>query len=87
MHVKEKINILMADYNTLRNEIFGRSQQRFALLILSGGVVAFGIFRISALHIRHLVALAAALALLLAVWMQLGRVMVRCSKRIAEIVY
>ena len=85
MEEKEKINILLKEYDTLRAEILQRLSSRFAFLGLFGAVGADGFFVAGDISIFQKFVLFLTALFLFAVWMQLGTVIARCAKRVAEI--
>jgi hypothetical protein len=85
MEDKEKIDILLKEYDTLRAEILQRLSNRFAFLGLFGAVGAYGFFVSGNISISQKIVLFLTALFLLSVWMQLGIVVARCAKRVAEI--
>ncbi len=82
---KDRIQILLEEYRTLRNEIVNRTGNRF-------GIVGFVLPLIIGIAAQSGSALcwswllfASAAALLLAVWLRLAVLIKRCSTRVAEI--
>jgi len=82
---QEKIQILIKEYDTLRAEILQRTGQRFAFLTLFGAVGAYSFFVATSLNSYQILVLIISAFVLLGVWFQLGNLIARCSRRIAEI--
>lgn len=85
MDEKDKIIILLKEYDTLRAEILQRISNRFAFLGLVISVGAFGLFKAGDISTFKILVLFFTALFLIAVWWQLGVVIKRCSKQIAEI--
>lgn len=85
MNEIDKINIVLKEYETLRTEILQRISNRFAFLSLFGAIGAYGLFKAAEISLFQAFVLFFAVIFLFAVWWQLGNVIARCSKRIAEI--
>ncbi|WP_319574558.1 hypothetical protein [uncultured Desulfobacter sp.] len=85
MDDKDKIDVLLKEYDTLKAEILQRIRSRFAFLGLFISVGAFGLFKASDINSFKIGVLFFTALFLFAVWWQLGFVIKRCSKRIAEI--
>ena len=85
MEEKDKIHILLKEYDTLRAEILQRIGHRFAFLGLSGAVGAYVFFTAQSLSSYQTVVLIITIFILFGVWWQLGNLIARCSNRIAEI--
>jgi len=85
MTESEKVEVLLKEYGTLREEILQRSNQRFQFIAIAGAMGAFAIFRTSPLSLTQTAAIIAAVVTVLWVWCRLGHLILRCSRRIAEI--
>jgi hypothetical protein len=80
---KLKVTVLLKEYDTLRQEIVGRINNRFGIVSLGS---ALGVFLVSQQPTRGRVALIGVWAvLILVLWWRTGLLILRCSKRIAEI--
>ena len=77
-----RVDIIMEEYKTLREEVLMRVQTRFQLLGLGGGVIAFVTSQDSDDRLRTL---AGGFLVLLAVWFWLSVGIRRCTGRILEI--
>jgi len=80
-----RVTVLMHEYDTLRAEILQRMSHRFAIMGFAGVVGGYMLFEVKRASDYQTLFLAVAAAFLLAIWWQMGRVMLRCSNRIAEI--
>ena len=85
MDKKEGLQISLKEYETLRAEILQRIGHRFTFLSLSGAVGASAFFSAQDLRTSQTLVLIISAAALFGVWWQLGNLIARCSKRIAEI--
>lgn len=82
---KERINILMKEYDTLRTEIFHRTNSGFAIVGLLGGLGGYAIFTMKEFTPWNLSGLAIAAVFLLFLRLEFGRLTIRASRRIAQI--
>lgn len=73
------------EYDTLRAEIIQRLGHRIAFLALTGAVGVYAFFRDNGLTLYQYFVIAVAVVFMSAVWLHLGNVIGRCSRRIAEI--
>ena len=82
---KAKIEILLKEYDTLRNETMSRTNDRFAIV---GFIVAFIVFIGTQsevpLYGRCLIG-GLAILVVLALWFRFGQLIKRCAVRIADI--
>lgn len=85
MDEKDKVQILLKEYDSLRAEILQRIGHRFAFLSLIGAVGVYAFFTATDLSVYQIVVLMISALALFGVWWQLGNLIARCSKRIAEI--
>lgn len=85
MDEKDKVNILLKEYDTLRAEILQRIGHRFAFLSLFGAVGGYTFFVAKDLSQYQTVVLIISALSLFGVWLQLGNLIARCSIRIADI--
>lgn len=81
----EKIQILLKEYDSLRVEILQRSSQRFTFLTLFGALGAYSFFVAESLNCYQVLVSIMSALFLFGVWFLLGKIIVRCSRRIAEI--
>lgn len=80
-----KVAIALAEYNSLRSEILQRISHRHALVTAAGALGAFAFFAAKSLSTHQMVVLGVAGVVLLVVWLDLGRLMLRCSDRVGQI--
>lgn len=80
---KLKVQVLLKEYDTLRQEILGRLNNRFALVSFGTGLSVFIASR--TLSWRDWILVGVWLSLVLCLWWRIGVLMLRCSSRIAEI--
>ena len=85
MDEKDKIQILLKEYDSLRVEILQRISHRFVFLSLFGAVGAYAFFGAKNLGVYQTAVLMLSALALFAIWWQLGNLIAGCSKRIAEI--
>ncbi len=85
MNEKDKIQILLEEYETLRSEILQRIGHRFAFLSLIGALGAYSFFIAKDLTGYQIFVLIISAIILLGTWIQLGNLISRCSVRIAAI--
>lgn len=85
MDPNDKVKILLKEYDTLRAEILQRIGHRFAFLGLTGALGIYAFFAAKELTIYQTAVLTISALALFGVWFQLGNLIARCSKRIAEI--
>ena len=85
MDEKDKVQILLKEYDSLRAEILQRIGHRFSFLGLTGAVGGYAFFVAKNLSTYQTVVLMIGTIALLGVWWQLGNLIARCSHRIAEI--
>lgn len=85
MDEKDKVQVLLKEYDALRAEIMQRISHRFAFLGLFGGVGAYAFFAAKDMSTYQTVVLMISALALFGVWWQLGNLIARCSNRIAEI--
>ena len=81
----EKIQILLKEYETLRTEMIQRFNHRFQFLTIIGAVGAFIFFKADKISYLGVLAVAIAFISVLLVWVWIGNVIARCSKRVSEI--
>jgi len=82
---QEKIDILLKEYETLREEIIHRTNNRLSFLTYAGAVGTYGFFSVQTKSLLQTVVLFTATAFLLVLWYRIGLLVARCSHRIAEI--
>jgi hypothetical protein len=82
---KERIDILMKEYDTLRTEIFHRTNSGFAIFGLLGGLGGYTVFTTKEFTPWNLSYLAISAVLLLFLRLEYGRLAIRASRRIAQI--
>jgi hypothetical protein len=85
MNEKDKVQILLKEYDSLRAEILQRIGHRFAFLGLFGAVGAYAFFAAKNLSAHQTAVLTISAIALFGVWWRLGNLIARCSKRLAEI--
>lgn len=85
MDEKDKVQILLKEYDSLRAEILQRIGHRFAFLSLFGAVGAYAFFAAKDMSTYQTIVLMISALALFGVWWQLGNLIARCSNRIAEI--
>jgi len=85
MDEKDKVQILLKEYDSLRTEILQRIGHRFAFLSFIGALGAYAFFASRDLSVYQTVVLIISVLALFGVWWQLGNLIARCSKRIAAI--
>lgn len=81
----QKIEILLKEYDTLRTELNERFRQRFQFVTLFGAVGAFALFTNQHFTIYQIVFLALTPIVLCIVWFWIGHLIVKASRRIAQI--
>ena len=81
----EIIQIMLKEYDTLRTEILKRIGHRFAFMGLSGFIGLYAFFSSKDLTFYQIIILMASAFILACIWLQIGNLIARCSKRIAEI--
>ena len=85
MDEKDKVQILLKEYDALRAEILQRISHRFSFLGLTGAVGGYAFFVAKDLSTYQTVVLMMGTLALFGVWWQLGNLIARCSHRISEI--
>lgn len=85
MDEKDKVQVLLKEYDSLRAEILQRINHRFAFLSLFGAMGTYAFFAATDLSAYQKVVLMISALALFGVWWQLGNLIARCSRRIAEI--
>ena len=81
----EKVEILLKEYDTLREEILQRANQRFQFLAISGAIGAVGFFTTSPFSPFQSVAIIVSAVAVVCVWWRLGQIIAECARRVAEI--
>ena len=82
---QEKIDILLKEYETLREEIIQRINNRFSFLTYAGAVGAYALFAVQTTTTFQTAVLFVTTGFLLLLWHRFGVLVARCSDRIAEI--
>jgi len=82
---KDKIEILLKEYDVLRTEISQRLSARMSFLGLWGALLGLMLFRGKKSSGFQIFILILGLVILMVVWLQLGRIVTRCSVRVADI--
>ena len=85
MDEKDKVQILLKEYDTLRAEILQRIGHRFGCLGLMGAVGVYAFFMPKDLGVYQIIVLTISILVLLVVRWQLGNLIARCANRNAEI--
>jgi hypothetical protein len=85
MDERDKVQILLKEYDALRAEILQRSGHRFALLSFLGAVGAYAFFVANDLSAHQIIVLTISALALLGIWWQLGNLIAECCNRIAHI--
>jgi hypothetical protein len=82
---RDKIDILMKEYDTLRAEILHRSNTRFAFVGLFGALATYALFKTDTHTVLTPALIIIAAIFLFFLWIHIGYLIFRCSRRIAEI--
>jgi len=82
---KTRVEVLLKEYETLRNEIMGRINNRFAVIGFIVALIAFiGSQSEIPLHVRCVIG-GLAFVVILVVYFRLGQLIKRCAVRIGDI--
>lgn len=85
MENPDKITIMLKEYGTLRQEILQRIRNRSTFLSIFGALGGVGIFQLQSLSNIQLSFLITSAVFAAFIWLQIGTVIARCARRIADI--
>ncbi|MDC0675076.1 hypothetical protein [Nannocystis radixulma] len=82
---QERIQVLFKEYDTLRAEILQRISNRLKCVAFTGALGGVAMFSDKPVDATKYVLLLSSIFVLMFAWMQLGDLIARCARRIAEI--